>query len=147
MYLLDTNVVSELRKAKTGRANPQVVAWANGHPASHFYLSVISILELETGVLLIERRDAEQGAVLRTWLDQQVLPAFAERIIPIDEAVAIQCARLHVPDSRSERDALIAASALVHQMTVVTGNVNDFEPAGVSVINPWQLLSDRLKPF
>lgn len=137
MYLLDTNVVSELRKAKSGKADAGVIAWAAGIPASELFLSAISVLELEMGVLLVERRDAAQGTVLRSWLDRHVLPAFADRILPVDAAVARRCARLHVPDPRAERDALIAATALVHELTVVTRNVGDFEATGVRLLNPW----------
>jgi len=137
MYLLDTNVVSELRKAKAGKADRSVVAWATGVPASSLFLSVISILELETGVLLVERRDSAQGAVLRAWLAEHVLPSFAGRILAIDTAVAQRCAKLHVSDPRADRDALIAATALAHGMTVVTRNVADFEPTGVRILNPW----------
>lgn len=94
-------------------------------------------MELETGVLQIERRDTAQGALLRAWLDGHVLPEFAGRVLPVDTAVAQRCARLHVPDRRSERDALIAATALVHGMTVVTRNVADFVETGVAIVNPW----------
>lgn len=137
MYLLDTNVVSELRKAKGGKADKNVKAWADSISATSLFLSVITILELETGILLIERRDPMQGAVLRTWLDGHVLPAFSGRILPIDVAVAQRCAKLHVPDPRADRDSLIAATALVHGMTVVTRNVADFERTGVEIFNPW----------
>lgn len=99
---------------------------------------MITLLELETGVLLVERRDPTQGAVLRTWLDSHVRPAFAGRVLTIDVAVAQRCAQLHVPDRRSERDALIAATALVHGMTVVTRNVADFESTGATYFSPWQ---------
>jgi toxin FitB len=136
MYLLDTNVVSELRKAK--KADRCVRIWAQAIPAVSLYLCVISILELETGILLIERRDRKQGAVLRAWMDGHVLPAFDGRILAIDTVVAQRCAALHVPSPRSDRDALIAATALVHGMAVVTRNVDHFQPAGVAVINPWQ---------
>lgn len=137
MYLLDTNVVSELRKAKAGKADRNVTAWAASVPAAGLFLSAISILELETGILLVERRDPAQGAVLRAWLDDHVLPAFAGRVLPVDTVVAQRCARLHVPDPRSDRDALIAATALVHGLTVVTRNVADFAPTGVALVNPW----------
>lgn len=137
MYLLDTNVVSELRKAKSGKANKNVIAWAKNVSSSSLFLSVISILELETGVLLVERRDPSQGAILRSWLNMHVLPAFAERILYLDVAVAQRCAKLHVPDPRSDRDAIIAATALVHGMTVVTRNNSDFDQTGVDVLNPW----------
>ena len=138
MYLLDTNIVSELRRAKSGKADKRVIAWAKSIPGIQFYLSAISVLELELGVLLMERRDPPQGAMIRTWLDEQVLPAFADRIIPVDAAVTKQCARLHVPDPCSERDALIAASALVHGLIVVTRNVGDFSATGVAILNPWE---------
>jgi len=139
MYLLDTNVISELRKAGSGKADQNVLAWADNVSASKLYLSVITILELETGILLIERRDKAQGALLRTWLNTHVLPAFSERIIGIDTAIAQACAKLHVPDPRSDRDAMIAATAMVHGMVVVTRNIADFEPTGVKTINPWQI--------
>ncbi|PKM36762.1 MAG: VapC toxin family PIN domain ribonuclease [Gammaproteobacteria bacterium HGW-Gammaproteobacteria-10] len=137
MFVLDTNVISELRKAKSGKADPNVTAWAAGIPVNHLFLSVISVLELETGVLLVERRDPAQGAILRAWLDDHVLPAFAGRVLAVDTIVAQRCAKLHVPDPRAERDALIAATALVHGMTVVTRNVADFEPTRVQIFNPW----------
>lgn len=137
MYLLDTNVVSELRKAKSGKADANVVAWAASVPPLSLFLSVITVLELETGVLLVERRDPAQGGVLRIWLNDHVLPAFAGRILAVDTVVAQRCARLHVPDPRADRDALIAATALTHGLTVVTRNVADFAPAGVQVLNPW----------
>ncbi len=139
MYLLDTNIVSELRKAKgsKSKADKNVKAWANSVSVTSMFLSAITILELETGILLIERRDPTQGAMLRTWFDGHVLPAFSGRILAVDIAVALRCARLHVPDPRAQRDALIAATALVHGMTVVTRNVADFEPTGVEIFNPW----------
>jgi predicted nucleic acid-binding protein len=138
MYVLDTNVVSELRKAKGGKADRHVTAWAGSVPPAALFLSVITILELELGVLLAERRDPPQGAVLRAWLDDRVLPAFADRVLPIDVGVARRCARLHVPDPQSDRDALIAATALLHGMAVVTRNTADFATTGVAVINPWK---------
>lgn len=138
MYLLDTNVISELRKAKSGRADERVVAWAQSVLTADLYLSVISVLELETGILLMERKDAAQGAVLRTWLQDHVLPAFDRRILPVDLAVVRRCARLHVPDPQTDRDSLIAATALVHSMTVVTRNLADFKASEVSLIDPWQ---------
>jgi toxin FitB len=137
MFVLDTNVVSELRKAATGKANPRVVAWAASIRPAALFLSVITLMELEQGVLLLERRDPPQGAAIRQWLERQVLPAFEGRVLPIDDHVALRCARLHVPDPRKERDALIAATGLVHGMTVVTRDTADFEPTGVPLLNPW----------
>ena len=137
MFLLDTNVVSELRKLGDGRADARVVAWISARDAESFYISALTLMELEIGILRIERRDAAQGELLRRWMDRHVLPEFLERTLPVDSAVALACARLHVPDPRSERDALIAATALVHGMTVVTGNLSDFETTGVAAIDPW----------
>ena len=137
MFVLDTNVVSELRKAKAGKADKNVTAWAASVSPGGLFLSAITILELETGALLVERRDPAQGAILRAWLDGHVLPAFAGRVLAVDTAVAQRCARLHMPDPRADRDALIAATALVHGMTVVTRNVADFELTGVPLLNPW----------
>jgi predicted nucleic acid-binding protein len=136
MFLLDTNVVSELRNA--ARANPRVRRWASRVAPIELYLSAISVLELEIGVLRVERRDQPQGANLRAWLERRVLPAFEDRIIPIDTTVARRCARLHIPDPRSDHDALIAATALVHGMTVVTRDTRDFEKTGVPLLNPWE---------
>jgi toxin FitB len=137
MHVLDTNVVSELRKAKAGKADRHVAAWASGVPTEALFVSAITILELETGVLLVHRRDPRQGAMLRNWLDQHVLPAFSGRVLPVDTAVAQRRAALHGPDPRSERDALIAATAMVHSMTVVTRNVADFAATCVTLLNPW----------
>jgi len=137
MFLLDTNVLSELRKAGDGKADANVIAWLSGVDAATVYLSAITLLEIELGILLIERRDAAQGVRLRTWMTQHVLPEFLNRTLPIDAAVALRCASLHVPDPRADRDALIAATALVHGMTVVTRNVADFQPTGVPLLNPW----------
>ena len=138
MYLMDTNVIAELRKATSPKVNQKVLAWANCVSSASLFLSVITVLELETGTLLVERRDPAQGAVLRSWLNTHVLPAFSDRILPVDTAVAQRCARLHVPNPRSDRDALIAATALVHGMTVVTRNIEDFAPTGVALLNPWE---------
>ncbi len=137
MFLLDTNVISELRKAKSRRADPQVLKWAGGVAAPQLYLSVISVLELEMGVLRIERRDTRQGALLRTWLEQQVLRNFQDRILAVDVPVARCCAQLHIPNPCSDRDALIAATALIHGMTLVTRNIHDFQSSGALLLNPW----------
>ena len=137
MFLLDTNLVSELRKIRLGKADPNVADWADSVEAGDLYLSAITLQELEISVLLAERRDPLQGAVFRVWLNAQVSPAFAARILSVDTAVTLRSARLHVPDPRPVRDGLIAATALVHGMTVVTRNVADFEPTGVAVFNPW----------
>ena len=137
MYLLDTNVVSELRKVPLGTAHRGVCAWADSVDAVELYLSVLTVQELELGVLLKERTDHHQGAMLRRWFDNYLLPAFSRRIIPIDMAIVLRSAQLHVPNPRPIVDTLIAASALVHGMCVVTRNVADFKPTGVETLNPW----------
>jgi predicted nucleic acid-binding protein len=135
MFLLDTDVVSELRRPR--RTNPNVAKWADSVSPSDLFLSSISILELETGALLLTRRDG-QGALIRQWIEERVLTAFAERILAVDTVVARRCALLHVPDPKPYRDSLIAATALVHRLIVVTRNRADFEPMGVAVLNPWE---------
>jgi predicted nucleic acid-binding protein len=137
MFVLDTNAISEIRKINLGKADARFANWAANVDADDLYLSVITIEELEIGVLLAERRDPAQGAIFRKWLDDRVLPTFGERILMIDTVVARQSAKLHIPDPRPIRDALIAATALVHKMTIVTRNVGDFETTGVPVLNPW----------
>lgn len=136
-YILDTNVVSELRKAGDDKANPALLAWLAQRDPTTLYISVITILELERGILQKERRDAQQGAMLRTWMERHVRPAFANRILPVNDAVATRCAGLHIPDPRNEADALIAATGLVLGMTVATRNTKDFADTGVPLIDPW----------
>lgn len=138
MFLLDTNVVSELRKVESGRADPRVVAWAASVPASSMYLSALSLFELERGVRRMERSDRATGQILRVWLDGHVLPAFHRRILPVTDDVARRAATFHVPDRAPFSDALIGATATVHGLTVVTRNLADFERLeGVRVLDPW----------
>lgn len=136
-YLLDTNVVSELRKVGDGKADPNVTKWVGAQNSNDLFISAITILELERGILGIQRRDADQGSRLRRWMDSRVRPEFAERVLPIDDAIATRCAHLHIPDRRREADALIAATALVHGLTVVTRNVQDFDGTNLIMIDPW----------
>ena len=138
MYVLDTNVISELRKIKSGRAHEGVVCWANQLSSSLLFISVITILEIQTGILSLAQRDTEQADRLRYWLNRQVLPAFAERTLHIDTAIAQRCASLQVPDRRVDRDAMIAATALEHDMIVATRNIADFTATGVELVNPWE---------
>ena len=138
MLLLDTNVVSELRKVNTGKADSRFAHWAKQQLLSQLYVSAITVMELEIGILQKTRYDVQQGQVLRQWFEQQVLPTFEGRIIAIDTVVALTCARLHIPDPRAERDALIAATAITHGMTLVTRNIKDFAATGVALLNPWE---------
>ena len=137
MFLLDTNVISELRKADDGRADAGVVKWASQIPRDSLFTSAIVLMEIEIGIRLKERKDTAQGFILRQWMDEHVVPFFDQRTVPIDTAVAMQCAELHVPDKRPERDALIAATAFVHGMALVTRNEKDFEGLDIKIINPW----------
>jgi predicted nucleic acid-binding protein len=137
MYLLDTNVISEFRKSADGRINKSVKRWADEISSDLMFISSISVLELEIGVLQIERRDKKQGLILRKWLNKNVLPAFLDRVLPVDLAVVQRCASLHVPNPKSERDAMIAATAIEHRMTIVTRNVSDFIQSGVKIFDPW----------
>jgi len=135
MYVLDTNVISELRQGKPNQS-PEVRAWASDKPVSHLFISAITILELEKGIIALERRTPPQGSALRLWLSG-VKASFAGRILPFNENTASICASLHVPDPKSERDAMIAATALEHRMMVVTRNTSDFVGAGVQVLDPF----------
>ena len=136
MFLLDTNVISELRHGKPMQ-NAQVVAWAKGHIFDRFFLSAITILELEKGVQALEHKQPPQGQALRRWLDG-VTDAFDGRTIPFSASMAKRCAALHFPHALSERDAMIAATALEHRFTVVTRNLKDFQSTGVELLNPWE---------
>ncbi|WP_093002629.1 type II toxin-antitoxin system VapC family toxin [Rhizobium sp. NFR07] len=136
-YLLDTNVISELRKVADGKADPNVTAWVSTLDSRDLFISAITILELERGILSVQRRDIEQGSRLRAWMDGRVRPEFAERILSIDDAIATRCAHLHIPNRRNEADAIIAATALVHGLVVVTRNIQDFQGTGVVLVDPW----------
>jgi len=138
MFVLDTNVVSELRKVRSRKADPGVAEWAAAVASAEMFVSAITIHELEYGVLLMERSDPAQGAVLRSWLDESVTVVFAERVLVVGDDVARRAAALHVPDPAPFRHALIGATALVHRMTVVTRNVSDFNRFdGLEVLDPW----------
>jgi predicted nucleic acid-binding protein len=137
MIILDTNVVSELRKVALGKANVNVQRWASQKDVDTMYLSAITIHELEVGICRLQRRRDFSSEALRRWLDSYVLKTFSGRILPIDTTVAQRSAALHFPQTRPWADALIAATALVHGMVVITRNTRDFHPMGVTVINPF----------
>ena len=137
MFILDTNVISELRHGKPNQS-PVVRAWATAQPSSSFYLSAITLLELEMGIQALERKTPPQGSALRTWVDNVRL-RFSGRILAFTENTAPICAALHIPNPRSDHDAMIAATAIEHGFTVVTRNEIDFEQTGVTVINPWHV--------
>ena len=137
MLLLDTNVVSELRKVASGRAHPNVVVWNETVDPAETFISSVVLHELEIGVRLVEHNDSAAGRVLRNWLDNTVITAFSGRILPLDDAAALQAAKWHVPDPKPINDAYIAATALTRRMTLVTRNIKDFAGMGVKLVNPW----------
>ncbi|MBZ9762055.1 type II toxin-antitoxin system VapC family toxin [Mesorhizobium sp. CA8] len=137
MLLLDTNVVSELRKVSSGRAHPNVVLWNETVDPAETFISAVVLHELEIGVRLVERHDAVAGKALRNWLENAVLTTFSGRILPLDEAAAVQTAQWHVPNPKPINDAYIAATAFTRRMTLVTRNIGDFEGMGVALVNPW----------
>jgi predicted nucleic acid-binding protein len=135
MHLLDTDVVFELRNAKAGVTDPGLTAWAAGVARSGLFISALSLLELETLAARAERRDKAQGALLREWLDNRLAPAFDGRILPVDAAVVRR--RAHVPLTDS-RDALLAATALEHGLTLTTRDKAAFAKVPrLKVFDPW----------
>lgn len=133
-YLLDTNVVSALRVR--GR-NRLVEAWASSVPLADQFVSAMTVAEIERGVIARERSDARQGAILRRWFDEHVLPSFVDRVLPFDLPAARILAAYRVPEHAPFDDALIAAVAQAAEMTVATRNTKHFEPLGVPCVNPW----------
>lgn len=138
MYLLDTNIISEMRKIPKGSANPTFSAWAKQINPQTAYISAVVLMELERGVLGIERKDAAQGRILRRWLEETVKPVFEGRILPIDGQTAVICAALHIPDKTPENDSWIAASAIQHRLILVTRNTADFKHTGAQLLNPFE---------
>jgi toxin FitB len=141
MYLLDTNVVSEIRKAGSGRENVNVVSWVRDKADELLYLSAITLFELELGALQVARRDPRQGQALRSWIDDGVRRAFRGRIIPADEIVALRAAAFNIPNPKPMHDAFIGATAAEHGLSIVTRNVRDFQGMGIEIINPWEATS------
>jgi predicted nucleic acid-binding protein len=137
MFILDTNVVSEFYRIADGKADANVVAWVSANSTLQFYMSAITLFEIEVGILRSERRDPVKGARLRQWMNNRIIPEFNQRILPIDVTIAVRAAALHVPETRPDNDAWIAATALVHDMIVVTHNTADFATTGVRLLNPW----------
>ena len=137
MYLLDTNVISEIRKVNAGKANVGVTQWTKKTSQSLMYVSVISLMEIEQGILRLERKDTVQACLLKDWFHNIVLPSFDNNVVNIDKNIALTCATLHVPDKQPANDSLIAATALVHDLTLVTRNTKDFEQTGVKLFNPF----------
>ena len=135
MFVLDTNVISELRSGKP-QQSAVVRAWASGQPVNQLYLSAVTVLELEMGVLRVARKDAVQAATLRAWVDG-LLRQFVGRMLPFTAEAALVCAPMHVPDLRSFRDSMIAATATQHGFTLVTRNVDDFKGLALKLVNPW----------
>jgi predicted nucleic acid-binding protein len=135
LFLLDTNVVSELRKAS--RCEARVAAWQAAQDRDACFISAITLLEIRLGIELARARDREKANVLETWLEQRVKPGFVGRILAVDQTVAEVCGRMHAQRPRSFRDGMILATAAVHRLTVVTRNVQDFADSGVEVIDPW----------
>jgi predicted nucleic acid-binding protein len=134
-YLLDTNVVSDLRRpAKASRAFRD---WFEQHQREPMWVSVVTLGEIEQGVSQVERRDLEQGELLRSWFEEQVLATFEQFAIPVDADIARTAARLRVPDPRPWVDSIIAATAIVGNLALVTRNTRDF-PDDVRHINPWK---------
>jgi len=140
MYLIDTNVLSEFRKLFAGRADAQFTRWFEAILVEQIYVSVMSLFEIENGILRLQRYDAEQAAILRTWFDQAKVE-LEGRIIDVDMEIALRCAALHVPDPRPQRDSFIGATALVRGLSIVTRNVRDFQGMGIEIINPWEATS------
>ena len=136
MFLLDTNVISELRHGKPHQSTA-VRSWAEEQPVQQLYLSSITVLELQMGVLRMERKDRSQGNVLRVWLDA-VFQQFDGQVLPFAAETARRCDAMHVPDAKNMRDSMIAATALQHGLAVVTRNVGDFEGSKIKLINPWK---------
>jgi len=136
MYLLDTNVISELRKLRNGKADPTFAQWFQSVPVELVYTSVISFFEIEIGILLLGRRDPKQAEVLRDWFEK-IGTMLQGRVVPIDQAAAVHCAAISVPDPRPWRDAFIGATACTRGFILVTRNVRDFQGLEIEIVNPW----------
>lgn len=137
-YLLDTNVLSEYRKVEKGTANPNFVKWQQHILLNQLYLSSITVMEINIGILRLARKDKKQASILKNWLDNKVLPNFKQQVLSFDLTTAIICSELHIPDPRPERDTMIASTALQHNLILVTRNVKDFNIPNLSILNPFE---------
>jgi predicted nucleic acid-binding protein len=142
MFLLDTEIVSEIGKAKAGRTDPGLAAWAGGTGRDSLFISALTLLELENGATRLEKRDRGAGQAVRAWIGDQVMKSFDSRILPVDAAVVRRRAQLPYADSR---DGLLAATALEHGLTLVTRNVAAFKAGRVKLFNPWGYTPDALE--
>lgn len=138
MYLLDTNIVSEMRKYHNQTIDPNVAAWLKNIAPEQTFLSAISIMELRVGVLSKLRKDPKQGEALQHWYEHYVLPTYSGRILSVTPHIAAHCAELHIPNRRPFSDSYLAATALVHNFTLVTRNVKDFQGLKLRLINPFE---------
>jgi predicted nucleic acid-binding protein len=139
MYLLDTRIVVEIGKAKSGGTDPGLAAWAAGVDRQRLFVSAIALLELDAAAAHLARRDRSAGGVLQAWIDDRVMAAFEGRILPVDAPVARRRAQLAYPDSRN---GLLAATALVHGLTLVTRNLAAFRAGRVRTFDPWGYVPD-----
>jgi toxin FitB len=136
VFLLDTNVLSALRRPE--RADPSLLKFASERLGEGAFVSAISVMEIEYGALLLARRDGRQSTMLMEWLEATLLPEYSSRILDVTLAIARRCAPLHAPNPQAYRDSFIAATALVHGLTLVTRNTKDFNSTGVKLLNPWE---------
>lgn len=138
MYLLDTNIVSELRKLETGKIHPQVYRWIKSNGFTHTYISAVTLAEIQTGILSLARKDKAQAASLDNWFTNRLLPAYRTKTLPVDTKVALIYAQLNVPNKRPINDAYIAATAIAHKLKLVTRNIQDFQGMPIILENPFE---------
>lgn len=133
MFLLDTGIVLELRKAKGGQSDAGLAAWAAALPRQKLFISALNLLEIENAAARLARKDRAAGLVVRDWIDQRVMPAFEGRVLPVDAAIVRRRAQLPYANTR---DGLLAATALEHGLTFVTHRVSAFRAGRVKLLNP-----------
>lgn len=138
MYLLDTNIISELKKLDSGKIHPQVQRWAYSINLMQTKISVVSITEIRTGILSLARKDKAQAASLDNWFTNRLLPAYRTKTLPVDTKVALIYAQLNVPNKRPINDAYIAATAIAHKLKLVTRNIQDFQGMPITLENPFE---------